>query len=48
MVLYEAMGIKRFIQLSIKIFIDKKIESLHQVVHIVLTDEEMEGYQVKP
>ena len=38
-VLYETMGIKHVIQ-----FIDKEMESSHQVFHNVLTDEELRGY----
>ena len=47
MVLYEAMGIKSLIQLSIKKIIDKKMKSWHEFVHNVFTDEEIETYQVK-
>ena len=48
MFLHEAMGIKRFIELTTKKFIDKKkMESSHQIVQIVLTDEETGGYRVK-
>ena len=45
MVLYETMVIKRFIRLSIKNLIDKKIETSHQIVHNVLTDEEPEDIE---
>ena len=44
MVLYEAMGIKRVVQLSLRKFFEKKMESSHQIVHKVLTDEEMGEY----
>ena len=47
MVLYEVMGIKRFIQLIIKQFIDKNIENSHQTIHHVLADKKMGGYRVK-
>ena len=47
MVLYEAMGLKRFIQLAIKKIIEKKMENSHLSVHNVLTDEEIGLYRVK-
>ena len=47
MILYEAMGLKRFIKLTTKKFIEKKIESSHQIVHDVFTHEEMGEYRVK-
>ena len=47
MVLYEEMGMKRFIQLTFKKFIDKEMENSHQIVHNVLTDKEMGGYRAK-
>ena len=48
MVLYEAIGMKRFIQLTSKKFNDEKIENEHQIVHNVLGGVEMESYHVKP
>ena len=47
MFLYEAMGIKRFIELTREQFIDEKIKILHQFVQKVPGDEEMEGYHMK-
>ena len=47
MVLYEATGLKRFIQLTIKKLIDKKMENSHLSIHNVLTDEEIGVYRVK-
>ena len=47
MVLYETMGIKHVIQLTVRKFIDQKKENSHQIVHNALTDEEMGGYRVK-
>ena len=48
MVLYEAIGMKRFIQLTSKKFNDEKMENEHQIVHNVLGGVEMESYHVKP
>ena len=47
MVLFEVISIKRFIPLTIKKVNDKMMESLHQSVHNVLTDEEIGGNRVK-
>ena len=41
------MVVKRSMQLTTKILTDKGMETLHQVVHNVLTDEEMGGCRVK-
>ena len=47
MVLYEAVVLKCVMQLTARKFKEKKIESLHQILHMVVTDEELEGYCVK-
>ena len=44
MVLYEAMGTERVIQLTVRKIFDKKMGSSHQIFHNVLTDEEMRLY----
>ena len=47
MVLYQAMGRNRVIQLTRKKLIDKNIENYHKVAHSVQGDEEMVYYHVK-
>ena len=44
MVLYEATGIKRFVQPPIIKFIDKKMESWHEKFHTIPKDVGMEIY----